>query len=170
MRAVSGRASDFYGPRGTSTHFGDYFWKPVLAGKPTDLPSAPDVYQEEGAWVEENDPRIVHFGEYQLAVARVPAHLDAGEVGRRLRLRTGARLSLATREGDDLVMLSCNDEKRPLNVSGLLDAVGNHQPWVLPKSGGDRIGRARLEGLPDHPERMEALIGEIVRHRSVLYG
>ncbi len=143
---------------------------PVLSGKPTDLPSAPDVYLAETTWVEENDPRIVHFGEYQLAVARVPSHLDAGEVGRRLRLRTGARLSLATREGDDIVVLSCNDEKRPLNVSGLLDAVGGQQPWVMPKSGGDRIGRARVDGLPEHPERMEALIGEIVRHRSVLYG
>ena len=143
---------------------------PVLAGKPTDLPSAPDVYLAETSWVEENDPRIVHFGEYQLAVARVPSHLDAGEVGRRLRLRTGARLSLASRVGDDIVVLSCNDEKRPLNVSGLLDAVGSQQPWVMPKSGGDRIGRARVEGLPEHPERMEALIGEIVRHRSVLYG
>ncbi|MEX2204750.1 MAG: hypothetical protein WEF50_00810 [Myxococcota bacterium] len=143
---------------------------PVLSGKPTDLPSAPDVYRAETSWVEENDPRIVHFGEYQLAVARVPSGLDAGEVGRRLRLRTGARLSLATREGDEIVVLSCNDEKRPLNVSGLLDAVGSQQPWVMPKSGGDRIGRARVEGLPEHPERMEALIGEIVRHRSVLYG
>ena len=143
---------------------------PVLAGKPTDLPSAPDVYYAETSWVEENDPRIVHFGEYQLAVARVPANLDAGEIGRRLRLRTGARLSLAAREGDDIVVLSCNDEKRPLNVAGLLDAVGGQQPWVTPKSGGDRIGRARVEGLPEHPERMEALIGEIVRHRSVLYG
>jgi hypothetical protein len=143
---------------------------PVLSGKPTDLPSAPDVYLAETRWVEENDPRIVHFGEYQLAVARVPSQLDAGEIGRRLRLRTGARLSLATREGDEIVVLSCNDEKRPLNVSGLLDAVGNQQPWVMPKSGGDRIGRARIEGLPEHPERMEALIGEIVRHRSVLYG
>ncbi len=143
---------------------------PVLAGKPIDLPSAPDVYRAETDWVEANDPRMVHFGEYQLAVARVPANLDPGEIGRRLRLRTGARLSLATLEGDDIVLLSCNDEKRPLNVSGLLDAVGSHQPWVVPKSGGDRIGRARIEGLPEHPERMEALIGEIVRHRSVLYG
>lgn len=143
---------------------------PVLAGKPTDLPSAPDVYYAETSWVEENDPRIVHFGEYQLAVARVPANLDAGEIGRRLRLRTGARLSLAAREGDDIVVFSCNDEKRPLNVAGLLDAVGGQQPWVTPKTGGDRIGRARVEGLPEHPERMEALIGEIVRHRSVLYG
>lgn len=142
----------------------------VLNGKPTDLPSAPDVYRAETDWVEENDPRMVHFGEYQLAVARVPSHLDPGEIGRRLRLRTGARLSLATTEGDDLVLLACNDEKRPLNVSGLIDAVGQHQPWVIPKSGGDRIGRARIDGLPEHPERFETLIGEIVRHRSVLYG
>lgn len=33
VRAVSGRASDFYGPRGDQTHFGERFWQPVLAGK-----------------------------------------------------------------------------------------------------------------------------------------
>jgi nucleoside-diphosphate-sugar epimerase len=33
VRAVCGRAADFYGPGGTLTYFGDYFWKPVLAGK-----------------------------------------------------------------------------------------------------------------------------------------
>ena len=102
----------------------------MLAGKPTDLPSAPDVYGGETRWVEENDPRIVHFGEYQLAVCAGARAPRPGEVGRRVRLRTGARLSLATRAGDDLVMLSCNDEKRPLNVMSLLDAVGSEQPWV----------------------------------------
>ncbi len=33
VRAVVGRASDFYGPRGTLTNFGDRFWPAVLAGK-----------------------------------------------------------------------------------------------------------------------------------------
>lgn len=33
VRAVTGRAADFYGPGGALTLFGDYFWKPVLAGK-----------------------------------------------------------------------------------------------------------------------------------------
>ncbi len=33
VRAVCGRAADFYGPRGSLTMFGEYFWKPVLAGK-----------------------------------------------------------------------------------------------------------------------------------------
>jgi len=142
----------------------------VLAGKPTDLPSAQNVYGAEIQWVEEHDPRIVHFGEYQLAVARVPSPLDPGEVGRRLRLRTGARLSLASREGDDLVVLAGNDEKRPLNVTSLIDAVGGELAFVRPKVGGDRVGRARVQELDSRPERMEELIGGIVRHRSMLYG
>ena len=142
----------------------------VLAGKPTDLPSAHDVYGAEMQWVEDHDPRIVHFGEYQLAVCQVPRQLDAGEVGRRVRLRTGARLSLSTREGDDLVMLAGNDEKRPLNVTSLLDAVGHELPFVRPKVGGDRVGRARVAELDQRPERIEELIGGIVRHRSILYG
>jgi len=33
VRAVTGRASDFYGPGGVGTHFADRFWKPALAGK-----------------------------------------------------------------------------------------------------------------------------------------
>jgi len=142
----------------------------VLAGKPTDLPSAVDVYGPESQWVEEHDPRIVHFGEYQLAVCQVPRNLDPGEVGRRVRLRTGARLSLAAREGDDLVVLASNDEKRPLNVMSLLDAVGGELSFVRPKTGGDRVGRARVEELAQRPERIEELIGGIVRHRSILYG
>ncbi len=100
----------------------------------------------------------------------MPENLDPGEVGRRVRLRTGARLSLASRAGDDLVMLSCNDEKRPLNVMSLLDAVGSDVVTVHPKTGGDRVGRARVDGLAERPERIEDVIGGIVRHRSILYG
>jgi nucleoside-diphosphate-sugar epimerase len=33
VRAVTGRASDFYGPGGFMTQFGDRFWRPALAGK-----------------------------------------------------------------------------------------------------------------------------------------
>jgi nucleoside-diphosphate-sugar epimerase len=43
VRAVVGRASDFYGPRGELTYFGGRFWKPVLAGRPADVPFDPDV-------------------------------------------------------------------------------------------------------------------------------
>jgi nucleoside-diphosphate-sugar epimerase len=43
VRAVSGRASDFYGPGGTLTHFGDHFWKPALAGKKARILVPPDA-------------------------------------------------------------------------------------------------------------------------------
>jgi nucleoside-diphosphate-sugar epimerase len=36
--ATSGRASDFYGPGGTLTGLGDFFWPRVLAAKTADLP------------------------------------------------------------------------------------------------------------------------------------
>lgn len=43
VRAVTGRASDFYGPRGTGTHFGAQFWRPALAGKPAAFLPRPDT-------------------------------------------------------------------------------------------------------------------------------
>jgi nucleoside-diphosphate-sugar epimerase len=43
VRAVSGRASDYYGPRGTLSYLGDFFWKPVLAGKKARSPVDPDA-------------------------------------------------------------------------------------------------------------------------------
>ena len=57
--------------------------------------------------------RVICFGEYQMAVSHVPEPLDAGEIGRRMRIRTGARLSVSTREGDSIVWIGCNEEKRP---------------------------------------------------------
>ena len=43
VRAVAGRASDYYGPRGTLSYLGDFFWKPVLAGKKAHSPVDPDA-------------------------------------------------------------------------------------------------------------------------------
>ncbi|MES2355690.1 MAG: NAD-dependent epimerase/dehydratase family protein [Pseudomonadota bacterium] len=43
VRAVCGRASDFFGPRGSLTHFGDFFWKPALAGRTVWSPVNPDA-------------------------------------------------------------------------------------------------------------------------------
>ena len=43
LRAVSGRASDFYGPHAGNTHLGDRFWRPALAGKTTRVLIDPDA-------------------------------------------------------------------------------------------------------------------------------
>jgi hypothetical protein len=142
----------------------------VLAGKPSDLPVAGDVYAAEAAWIQSHDPRVINFGEYQMVVSHVPEPLDAGEVGRRLRTKTGARLSLSTREGDSLAWIGCNDEKRAINILGLVDFLSSKLPWAHTRSSADRAGRLEIEELAEHPERIDEIIAEIVRHKSILYG
>lgn len=142
----------------------------VLAGKPAELPEVSGVYSDEEQWLEAHDPKVVYFGEYQLAVVRVPQNLDAGEVARRARLKTGARLSLATREGDPLVILGANDEKRPINLGAMVEKLEERMSWAHARPAGDRLGRFFVDLLDQHPERLEAVIGEIARNRSALYG
>jgi hypothetical protein len=142
----------------------------VLNGKPSELPDAPDVFAAEAQWIESHDPRLVYFGEYPMVVVRVPGPLDAGEIARRLRLRTGARLSLASREGDPIVLFGCNEEKRHLNALALVERLEGRLPWAHVRPGGDRIGRLEIDDLDGHPERLESVVGEIVRNKSVLYG
>ena len=43
IRATAGRASDFYGPGGTLTQLGDYFWPRVLKGASGQLLANPDA-------------------------------------------------------------------------------------------------------------------------------
>lgn len=43
LRIATGRAADFYGPRGVGTHFADRFFKPLLAGKPVAEVVNPDT-------------------------------------------------------------------------------------------------------------------------------
>jgi nucleoside-diphosphate-sugar epimerase len=42
-RVVVGRASDFFGPGGANTYFGDHFWPRVLAGKSAQALADPDT-------------------------------------------------------------------------------------------------------------------------------
>jgi nucleoside-diphosphate-sugar epimerase len=43
VRATSARASDFYGPRGTLTLLGDFFWPRLLKGRSAQVIADPDV-------------------------------------------------------------------------------------------------------------------------------
>ncbi len=43
VQAVSGRASDYYGPNARLAFMGDYFWPDVLAGKTVRVPVGPDA-------------------------------------------------------------------------------------------------------------------------------
>ncbi len=143
---------------------------PILTGKLGTLDSVETVYAEEEEWLEAHDPRVVYFGGYQMVIVQVPEHLEAGEIARRSRIRTGCRLSLAIREGDETVLLTANEEKRYVNVQGIADHLGDSLAWAEVRPSGDRSAPLLVEDLARHPERLDLLIGEIARNKSVLHG
>ncbi len=142
----------------------------ILSGKPTELPEAESVYENEATWLAQNAPRVVHFGEYQMVVLRVPAQLNAGEVARRSRQQTGARISFVCQDDRGVVQVAANEEKRTVNVNGLVEEVGSQVSWADALQSGDRVAHLRIHDLATHPERVEAVVAEIVRHKSILYG
>ena len=72
VKAVAGRASDFYGPRGVGTHFADRFWRSALIGKPAEFLPNPD------------NPHTYHFipdvAEGLRHLGSAPEHVDSPPV------------------------------------------------------------------------------------------
>jgi nucleoside-diphosphate-sugar epimerase len=68
VRGAIGRASDFYGPGGLGTHFGERFWRPALAGKPV------------GGLVDPAVPHTYHFIP-DVAAGLMALGLDPGAEG-----------------------------------------------------------------------------------------
>jgi nucleoside-diphosphate-sugar epimerase len=68
VRAVTGRASDFYGPGGLGTHFAERFWRPALAGKSI------------GGVVDPTTPHTYHFIP-DVAAGLMALGLDEGAEG-----------------------------------------------------------------------------------------
>lgn len=68
VRAVTGRASDFYGPGGLGTHFAERFWRPALAGASI------------GGVVDPTTPHTYHFIP-DVAAGLMALGLDEGAEG-----------------------------------------------------------------------------------------
>jgi hypothetical protein len=149
----------------------------LLAGRPSDLardarraPRPP--LPAELTWVAQRDFRVVHFGGYTLVVVDVPARLDLHLAARIVRERFAADLSLAYREGEELVVLGADEARgrRGLDLGAMVGHLAAKHAWIEALRDEDHVARARVEGLASRPERLEEVIGEIVMGRSILEG
>jgi len=115
VRLTMGRASDFYGPCGLQTHFGERFWKPVLADKTATL------------LVNLETPHTYH---YMRDVARGLATLGLAEddvLGR------AWMLPCATAGGTrDLVARFSEALRRPIRVRSMPALASRILGWAVP--------------------------------------
>jgi hypothetical protein len=149
----------------------------LLAGRPSDLakeaatvsapPEPPEV-----AFASQRDFRLVHFHGFTLVVVTTPADLDIHLAARIARERYDAQVSVARREGGDLVVLGADEGRgrRILDLSGMVEHLASKHDWVAPLRDEDHVARLRIRDIAAHPDRFDDLISEIAMGRSILEG
>jgi hypothetical protein len=150
---------------------------PLLTGRPSDLAreaaSVPEPpVPPEVEYVSQRDFRLVHFGAHALVVVPTPAGLDPLLASRVARERYAAEVSLAFRDGEDLVVLGGEEGRgrRGLDLGGLVEHMAAKHDWITALAGADHVARMRVQSLAAEPERLDGVIQEIGMGRSILEG
>jgi hypothetical protein len=124
---------------------------PLLAGRPSDLarqaaslplPSLP----QELDYVSGHDFRLVHFGGYTMVVTPVPPELDLHLTARIARERYEVQLSLAYREGEEMVVLGGDEgrSRRGLDLGGMVSHLVAKHEWIEALPDDDHVARIRV--------------------------
>jgi hypothetical protein len=149
----------------------------LLAGRPSDLAKEAETVEvppppAEVEFVSSRDFRLVHFAGHSVVIVEVPDELDLNLAARIARERYRADLSLAVREGSELVVLTGDEGvgKRALDFSGLVTHLGEKLQWVtsLTDHDHDHVARFLVADRVAQPDRLDDVIGEIVMGRTLL--
>jgi hypothetical protein len=150
---------------------------PLLSGRPSDLAKEaahvpPPPAPPELAFVSERDFRVVHSGGLTIVVLAVPEALDIHLSARMARERFGAEVSLAWRQGEELVVLSADETRgrNGLDLDTLVSHLATKHDWIEALRDEDHVVRMRVHGLASRPERLDEVVGEIGMGRSLLEG
>ncbi len=105
-------------------------------------------------------------------IGAVPAHLDLHLASRIMRERYGVPISLAHAEGDELLVLGCDDVagRRAIDVGAMAEHLSHKFGWIESRSDIDHVARFRVRELGENPDRLEEVVREIGLGRAILEG
>jgi hypothetical protein len=149
----------------------------LLSGRPSDLAKeaaaaeCPPLPPEVG-FVSERDFRVVHFGGYALVVVPVPEGLDVHLTARAVRERLGVQVSVAYREGSELIVLGAEEARgrRSLDLGAMVSHLASKHDWIDAMRDEDHVARLRARGIVEHPERLDEVVAAVAMGRSILEG
>jgi hypothetical protein len=149
--------------------------QPLREGRPEDVST--DLLEEgirkEGEaerYVSERDFRVVIFGSYKMVVVDLPDKktFNYTSVTQKVRDRYRAQLSITT-FGDDETILIANSfsSRKGMSMSLIKEHLTKKFDWLKPVQGHENVITLRVADLPSKRERLDMIINEIVRNRSL---
>ncbi|MFT5695657.1 MAG: hypothetical protein ACI9QQ_001636 [Myxococcota bacterium] len=149
--------------------------EPLLAGRPSDLAKEAEAstvppVPAEVDFVSTRDFRLVHFAGHRMVVLEVPENLDANLAARIARERYSAGLSIAVSEANEIVVVGGEEGagRRTLDFGGLVDHLADKLSWVDALPDFDHVARFLLRDRIANPDRLDSVISEMVKGRSLL--
>ena len=105
-------------------------------------------------------------------VVPVPDELDLHLTARVARERFGAEVSLAYREGGELVVLGADDARgrQSMDLSAMVTHLASKHDWIRGLRDEDHVARLLVRDLPARPERLDEVVAEVAMGRSILEG
>jgi len=126
--------------------------------------------QEAEAYVADRDFRVVIFGSYKMVVVDLPDKTTFNYTGvtQKVRERYRAQLSI-TAFGDDETILIANSfsSRKGMNMSIMKEHLTKRFDWLKPVQGHENVITLKVAELPCKRERLDMIINEIVRNRSL---
>ena len=147
----------------------------LLAGRPSDLAreagrqDAPPI-PSEVEWVSGRDFRLIHFAGYIMVLIEAAPEMDIHLTSRVARERYGAQISMTSRAGENVFHVTGDDStsRRSLDYAALAQHLAEKLEWVTALDAQDHVARFSVQGLSEHPERLQEVVGEIAMGRSIL--
>ena len=98
--------------------------------------------------------------------------MDLHFTARIARERYDAQLSLAYREGEEMVALGGDEgrSRRGLDLGGMASHLVSKHEWIEALPDDDYVARVRVIGLWQHSERLDEVVAEIAMGRSIVEG
>jgi hypothetical protein len=126
--------------------------------------------QEAETYVADRDFRVVIFGSYKMVVVDLPDKTTFNYTGvtQKVRERYRAQLSI-TAFGDDETILIANSfsSRKGMNMSIMKEHLTKRFDWLKPVQGHENVITLKVAELPCKRERLDMIINEIVRNRSL---
>jgi hypothetical protein len=149
--------------------------KPLQEGRPEEIDRSllEEGMQKEAeaeSYVASRDFRVVIFGPYKMVIVDLEnkKSFNYTRVTQKVRDRYRAQLSItAFSDSETIIIANSFSNRRGMNMNLLKEHLTKRFDWLKPIQGHENVITLKVEELPSRRERLDVIVNEVVRNRSL---